>query len=559
MKNHYKKIYTLFIRFFCILLSGYLFLQGLFTLCNIQKIHEKTYYVKNNPFTQLTVILLFTLLAFILLKPRIWNWLAKYGHFIFWALTLFMVLFLIWWVTQTVFWYYGDAEWMYTCAQELLDGNYSQWEPGGYAHMWPFQSATILLIAAILKFFSLGQSFYIFPILCIIFYLITIVSLYAALQLLFRDKALVNIQGIMLSLYLPYAFLTMCMLGDLIGYGWGALSIYHAVKYSNENDINRLRNLIFSGIFLFLSICFKPNCSIFLVGIIILFILNLSEKKYILRSVICLSGFIVIVFAGIKLPGLCMEGLSGLKMPAGNSKWAHLAMGAQESDKAPGWYNDYNAVIFAQNDYDTKKTAIKAKSDLRDSLKNFADNPSYAWSFYNRKLASEWNNPTMECFHVQNCRNTARELSSFVKSLINDGGKINILVIWFLDIGQSILFFGIFMYFLHEKSANYKQLFWGLLFIGAFVFWMFWEAKCRYVAPYVLFLIPYSFPGYQILIQRLKEKRIFLSLLVISAIICFLQFSNSTWVTDSFKINQDTEAYYEYLHEYNKNFLNLRY
>ncbi|MCM1091835.1 MAG: glycosyltransferase family 39 protein [Butyrivibrio sp.] len=554
-----EKIYNKFIRFFCVILTGYLFLQGLFTLCNIQRVEEKTFFVSNNALVQMIGILLFALFALILLKERIWSLLAQYGHILFGALTFLVFCFLIWWVTQTVFWYYGDAEWMYRCALELLEGNFSQWEPGGYCYMWPFQSGTVLLIAGILRFFSVGQSFYLFPMLCIVFYIITILSLYATLRMMFADKALVNLQGIMLILYVPYAFLTMCMYGDLIGYGWGALAIFHAVKYVNYD---RLRNLIYSGICLFLAICFKQNCAILFVGILVLLTMKLlssREKAKLLRGLLGLAVFLLIVLAGIRLPDVILSQLSGLDMPTGNSKWAHLAMGAQESDKAPGWYNNYNAEVFERNNYDTDKTAAESKAALRESLSYFVEHPDYAWEFYNKKLASEWNNPTMECFHVQNFRNTAKELSSFVKSTINDGGKINILAIWYLDIAQSVLLFGILMYFLHEQAADYKQLLWGLLFMGAFAFWMFWEAKARYVAPYLLFLIPYSFMGYRILIQNWKEKRVYLSVFVLLALVAFLHLSNAGWVTSSFKISQDTESYYEYIHEYNNNFVNLRY
>ncbi len=559
-KEMLEKAYTKFIRYVCVVLSGYLFLQGLFTLCNIRRIEETTYFISNNAFVQLAGVALFTLFVIVLSKESVWGWLGRHGHYLFGILTALMFLFLIWWVTQTVFWYYGDAEWMYRCALELLEGNFSQWKPGGYCYMWPFQSGTVLLIAGIVKCSSVGTSFYIFPIVSIVFYTVTIISLYATLKLLYRDRALVNVQGIMLTLYIPYAFLTMCMYGDPVGYGWGALAVYHAVKYVKKD---KPCNLILSAFFLCPAIWFKLNCSILMVGILVLTVLKVlelrREKERILRSLFLILCFVLIVSVGTKIPYFYISRLSGMEMPAGNSKWAHLAMGAQDSDKAPGWYNGYNAETFIRNGYDTEKTAAEAKLALAESLKNFAENPSYAWEFYNRKLASEWNNPTMECFHVQNFRNTALELSGFVKSTINDGGKINILAIWFLDIAQSVLLFGILIYFLYEEKVDYQQLIWGLLFVGAFVFWMFWEAKCRYVAPYFLFLIPYSIMGYRILITRWRKRRMQISLAVLTVLIVFLQCSGSGWVKNSFKINSDTEAYYEYIHEYNQNFVNLRY
>lgn len=550
------RVYNKFIQLTCIILVGYLFFQGLFTLCNIQNVFENTFYVENNVFTQLTGILFFVLFVILLIKLG-GQILEKQGKIIFLILLCLMDLFLIWWVTQTVFWFYGDIGILYGAAAHLLEGDFSYWQPGGYCYMWPFQTTLTLMIAAILKTSSLGASFYIFPFICILFYTITILSIYATLQLMFEDKALVNAQGIMLACYFPYAFLSLCMYGDPIGYGWGTLAIFHAVKYVKRS---KSRNLLLSGMFMALAIVFKLNCSILLVGVVVLLILKaVLEREKLPRRFLLIMVFLLIVFGGKKLPDLCFEAISGMDMPVGNSRWTHLAMGLQECEKAPGWYNGYNANVFIDNGYDTEKAAEEAKKAIKALVGNFRRHPDYAWKFFHKKLASEWNNPTFQCFHEQSSRRTARELSSFVKSFLYEGGKLNILAIGFLDIAQSVLLFGILLYFILEKNADYCQLFWGLLFIGAFVFWMFWEAKARYVAPYFLFLIPYSFMGYRMLVQCWKEKRVKRTVFVLLAVTVFLYFSNVGWINSSLKINRDTESYYEHIHRWNQNFLWLRY
>ena len=83
---------------------------------------------------------------------------------------------------------------------------------------------------------------------------------------------------------------------------------------------------------------------------------------------------------------------------AGNSKWAHIATGLQDTESAPGWYNTYNTETFVENKYDTDATAKASQENIRESLQHFAEDPEYAWSFFNRKWAIQWNNPTFECF-----------------------------------------------------------------------------------------------------------------------------------------------------------------
>ncbi len=552
-----QKIFQKTVRFICCLFVGYIFLQGLFTLCNIQRIEERTFFISNKSWTQLLAIALFAGLTFLITRPVIWSKLEKYGHFLFWGALGGMTLFLVWWVSQTNFWFYGDAEKMFACASGLSIGSYNEWLPGGYAHMWPFQNTYILFVWFLGFFFPFLELFKAFYYISIASYVMTVVSIYKMMQLLVKEKALVSIQGVMMALYLPFAFMTMCMYGDSIGYGFAALAMYLAVKYTKTE---KLYQLILSGCALFVGISFKQNTMIIFVGILaILFLHAVSQKKDILRRSLFAAIFLVIVLVGISIPNRIIHSITGINDFEGNSKWAHLAMGLQEGDKGYGWYNSYNYDIFVENDYDNEKTGQDALESIRSSVDYFVENPDYAWKFFNLKLASEWNNPTFECFHNQNSRITAVELSSFVKSTINDGGKVNILLIWILDIGQSVLLFGILLYFLHEDKENYQQLLPGLLFIGAFLFWMFWEAKSRYVVPYLFFLIPYCIMGYRMLIQKWKEKRLLIKLASLAVIIVFLQFSNAQWVTDSFRINPDTEEYYEYIHMYNKNFMNLRY
>ena len=63
-----------------------------------------------------------------------------------------------------------------------------------------------------------------------------------------------------------------------------------------------------------------------------------------------------------------------------------------------------------------------------------------------------WNNPTFESFTLQSNKVSNVELSPLVKSTIFDDGNINILLIAFFDVCQSLYLFGILMYLITEKK-----------------------------------------------------------------------------------------------------------
>lgn len=552
-----EKIGAKTVRAICVILSGYLFLQGLFTLCNIRRITEQNYFVRNNVLTQLAGIVLFFMLCRLILQERIWKWLERWGEILFWFALTTMTIFMVWWILQTRFWYYSDTEKIYMCAEGLLGGDFTEWNAGGYAHRWPHQNGLILFIAVLLKFWEVDQTFLIFYFVSLFFYDVTIAGIYYTCRMLYRERALAGIQGVMLALYFPYAFLIMKMYGDSIGYGLAVLAVYNGIRYLKEN---RKRNLFLAGLFLGLGICFKQNCMILGVGILILCWMNLfRRKKAVLKKLLLSLCFLGIVLVISGLPKQYIEHLSGMKIAPGNSKAAHIAMGLQDSDKAPGWYNGYNDQVFAENGYDRASTEKAALENIRKSMRHFVQDPVYGWGFFHHKLASEWNNPTFECFHVQNGRNTGQELSSFVKSIINDGGKANILLIALLDILESVLLFGILMYFLIEKEQDINRLIWGILFIGAFLFWMFWEAKAAYVLPYFLFLIPYAFMGYRVCLEKWRSRSVRISLAVLAILMIGIAFSDNRIITGSLKMNEDTESYYEYIHEFDHNFMNFRF
>lgn len=552
------KAFVCFIRILGIIVVGYLFLQGLFTVCTIQHVTERTFYVRSHALYAVIGIAVFLLLLWMLYRfgGRI---LERYEAFLALAGMLFTALFLSWWLGQTQFWYWGDEEKIFQCAQLYLSGDYSGWMPGGYAYMWKHQNGMILFVAALLKFFDLAGVYLIFRGLNVLFYELTLFFLWRTLRKLFADRRVVVMQMALLILFFPYAFYCVMFYGNVIGLGFAVIAVYCAVTYLERNALGYLWG---SAAAMILSVIFKQNNAIILVGLILLLLLQpMWEKKLTLKKAGMTGAFVLVVLLGIQLPNLIVEAHTGLELSGtGNSVYAHIAMGLQDSEDAPGWYNTYNEAVFAQCGYDKEQTGRTARQSISDTLRYYAQNPMEGWSFIHRKLASEWNNPTFEGFHMQNARLTSRELSSFVKSVINDGGKLNILLTCFLDIYESVVLFGILLYLASAKEADVKELLFMILLIGAFVFFAVWEAKGRYVAPFYLMAIPYAAVGYRRLLEggrRFEATRKTILILAVAA--GFLYLSNVEAVDSAFQLGTQSEEYYEYIHEYNSNFVNFRY
>lgn len=553
-----SKIFARFVRFLGILMVGYLFLQGLFTICTIQHVAERTFYVRGHVLYAVAGITIFTLLSWLLYRfgGRI---LERYETCLVLTGMLLSALFLSWWLHQTQFWYWGDEEKIFQCAQQYLSGDYSGWMPGGYAYMWKHQNGMILFVAVLLKFFGLAGAYSVFRALNVIFYELTLFFLWRTLRKIFSDRRVVVMQMALLLAFFPYAFYCVMYYGNVIGMGFAAIAIYCAVSYLEKDAAGYLFG---SALAMILSVIFKQNNAIIFVGVILLLVLQpMWEGKMTLKKVGDVGAFILVVMLGIRMPRLIVELRSGLNLSGtGNSIFAHIAMGLQDSEDAPGWYNTYNEAVFARCGYDKRETGRVARQSISDTLHYYAQNLTEGWSFIHRKLASEWNNPTFEGFHMQNARLTSKELSPLIKSVINDGGKLNILLTFFLDVYESVVLFGILLYLASAKEADVKELLFMILLIGGFVFFAVWEAKGRYVAPFFLMSVPYAAVGYKRLLEggrRFEATK--KSILVLTVLACMVFFSHSEVVNQSFKLGSQTEEYYEYIHEFNSNFVNFRY
>lgn len=549
-----------FFRILGIIIVGYLFLQGIFTICPIQRVTARTFYVSSHALYAVIGIAAFVFLFWVMYRFA-GSVLERCEVPLVLAGMLIVGIFLLWWHSQTQFWYSDDEEKIFQSAQMYLGGDYSGWLPGGYPFKWKHQNGMILFVAVLLRFFDLHGAYWIMRVLNILFYELTLFCLWRILRKLFADAKMVVIQMALLMLFFPYGFYCLLLYGNVIGMGFAVLSIYCAIIYLETGGVKYLCGSAISMIF---SIIFKQNDAILFVGVLMLLILQpMWEKKLTLKKAGIVGAFALAVLAGVQLPNIFVEMRTGVNLSGtGNSVYAHVAMGLQDSETSPGWYNFYNDDVFAECGYDKEATAREAKKSIMQTLQYYADNPMEGWSFIHRKLASEWSNPTFEGFHLQNARLTALELSSLVKSTINDGGKLNILLIFFLDIYESVVLFGILLYLAAAEDADIKELLFIVLLIGGFVFFAVWEAKGRYVAPFYLMVIPYAVVGYRKLLAAGRRFEATKKLVVTMAVLAlFVHFCNWDVVTDSLKLGtpSQSEEYYEYIHEYNSNFVNLRY
>ena len=215
------------------------------------------------------------------------------------------------------------------------------------------------------------------------------------------------------------------------------------------------------------------------------------------------------------------------------------------------------AITYEKSGYNVDKQKKTAIADIQNRMEEFNRDKQYAFRFFAKKLASQWNDPTFQCFWINQVCGSDVEHSKLVNNIlsVNNSDKMTRI----LGIVQFLILTGvIFSLVLTNESNEYILL--KVIFIGGFLFHIAWEAKGQYPLPYFILTIPISLNGYHNLIIykqthvlstnitdliAIRNRFIIcaLGLLIILIAVIDNQFINNT-----IKLNFDEEGYGQYIY-----------
>ena len=172
-----------------------------------------------------------------------------------------------------------------------------------------------------------------------------------------------------------------------------------------------------------------------------------------------------------------------------------VAMGTNDDYGYPGWYNGLATNLFWENNLDEEAS----KEAAVDVIKSFAgvckSNPAYALDFYNRKITSQWCAPMYQGIVMNN--NIEGEQSRIADAVYHDSNIWNMMDA-FMNQYQLVVYISILLLLLlmlNKQNVGF-EFYTGLMVVfGGFLFSILWEAKTRYVFPYLIVLLPYAAYG----------------------------------------------------------------
>ena len=308
--------------------------------------------------------------------------------------------------------------------------------------------------------------------------------------------------------FLPMSLLCTWVYGDFIGLALSVWSIAFMIRYQQSK---RTRYFIFSSISMLFAIMARNNSNIFVIAIVIYLLLTISEEKNKKDKIIKLVLVPIFVFISI-VPNEILINYASNKYQMNDKKEksaiVYLYMGMSEGNMANGWYNDEIATINREMKLYTKEDKTienQTKEKLKARIQYLLENPRYTIKFYRDKILSMWAEPTMSS-EIYNTQRGIEPSENKIFVLLMEGKNFEILK-FSQKIIDGIIFVGAILCIIFKrKNISNEILLLAICFLGGFSFHILWEAKSRYILPYVVILISIALVGMSELSEMIKNK-----------------------------------------------------
>ena len=360
-------------------------------------------------------------------------------------------------------------------AAAMKNGDYSAFQRLGYVGMCTNQ-AGIIMILYYLSFIFGENNYQVVQVLNIFALIGSLYCLCKISQISFNNNELRNYTLVFLIMFFPLSFYITFVYGNLFGLFFSLLAILMGYHYF---ETGKAYYVIFSTLGIMMAMMFKSNYLITFIAMLIFVLCDIFlNKRYlsILLIFVLIGGYL----GSTMVPNYFVEKTTGIKLDGGIPMTAYIEMGLQDSESGAGWFNGYNWNVYQSNGGDVEQTSNQVKTDLGNTLSYYISNPGEFIDFLYRKTVSQWCNADFQGFWIN--RNV---------NFIQSDGLNN-----YLNIFESIVFLGTLAYiFFTGRHMKLHRMLLPIIFIGGFIFHLFWEAKGQYTITYFILLMPYCAKG----------------------------------------------------------------
>lgn len=394
----------------------------------------------------------------------------------------------------------GDQDIVVTSAVLFSEGDFSGLQRGGYVALYP-QQLGIITFFRVLFFLFGSRNYFAFQLFAAAMVPLIVFAGCMVVRELSEDNIKVELYYLLFAVtcFPMYAYSSF-VYGDLVSIPFVLLGIWAFLSCLKRFRVWKLLGL---GASIGVAVMFRQNVIIVVVAMLIVVLIKAIFGRSL--KVLALGGA---VLAGVLIFQTSVRGIYA-------SEWgenadalpplSYIVMGLNDQDFYPGWYNIYSLGLFAACDYDVDAANERALSEIGTYLETYRADPKYMYDFFTRKMNAQWNAPMYQSIAMNN--NIVGEQSGLISNIYSGGG-IGRFLNRFVKLYQLLVYGGI-LFLLLRVRKRWDQIEKYVLLIavfGGFLFSLIWEAKTRYVFPYLLLELPYVALGIGEATAFLREK-----------------------------------------------------
>lgn len=310
------------------------------------------------------------------------------------------------------------------------------------------------------------------------------------------------------SLVTIFSFVTLPLLstfvyGDLVGLTFSLFSVLFIMKYENHQDkYDKILCLILSTLFMAVAYMTRMNMIIVAMAIVIYMCLNLLKEnenaKLKIARIISIVFFIVLTIMPGKLIINHYSKMFNLSKDNKVTLNSYLAMAFSKGQRSYGWYTDKYFDYVDEYKNENISCFPNAEEIYTDIVKYkvnvFLHNPKEFVKFFTLKNASMWaeNSYAERFYNSSYCFGGSYYREDVDYKTIDDKLEKSEKIIMIEQKGMIILLFTytLLLLIIRRKEISNEELLLLITFLGGFFFHNLWEAKSRYIIPYIIALIP---------------------------------------------------------------------
>jgi hypothetical protein len=390
----------------------------------------------------------------------------------------------------------ADQEYVYVVLKNLFTGNYTELQKYWYYNVYPYQlgvGAVYLLPTRILGNYCVST------LQCIqaICGGIIIFTGNEIAWRLFHKERLCIFYLLFAICYAPLHLYELFIYGETIGVCFLQLAILSLlVLQEHEQWILWKKIFVYIAMISSMTVSYTAREALIIVWIAVLGIQFLRALKGNRKSFMISFFCVLLMILGQKTVIQCVEHQAELQLSEGVPAISVVAMGFQDEDPnhtGSGTYNAYEIHLFWENNFDVAKCKELSVLNIKQSIVRWMRDPIGALEFFCDKTAVQWLEPTYGSFLFTSNMTTS---SKWMKAFYSDRGYQIFYEI--MNQLQNVIYIGVLFYYIYlaKHKRQEKEYFLGLVLIGEVLFSLLWEAKSRYVFPYIVIALPAAAMGY---------------------------------------------------------------